>query len=504
MRLWDSCFAEELTDEALEYTQTVEIDQRLARSDIFGSIAHTLMLCRQGIVQCGDGRLIVGCLLGLLGQAIEGKLQLRKDCEDIHLNVETMLIEEVGPEVGGRLHTARSRNDQVVTDTRMLLRESILRISLEVLALIALLAERARGETQTLLLGRTHSQPAQPISYAYWLSGHASVFLRDAARLLRSYEVVNLNPLGSCALAGSSFPIDRHLTTRLLAFDGLVLHGLDATSSRDFVLEVLSVLAIFMSHVSRLSEEIVVWSGFEHGFLKGDDGLATGSSIMPQKRNPVVAELARARAGDVYGALVHVLTIVKGVAMGYSCDLQEDKPPLWRALDVTASSAAILRSQISRLRLREHRVHQLCVESFASSTELANFLVTEHGLPFRQAYRVTGAVIRAMESEGKSFVDIADLALKLRAYDISIAADLLSEILDPLQAMRRQRSLGGTAPERVEEILAEIRAEHDRLHAIATARLSALEQRLERTQEAASRFASGEDFSSISLPTSAM
>lgn len=491
MKLWDGRFQQEPNQETLIYTQTTDIDQQMLASDLHGSIAHVLMLCRQGILSEEDGRAILCSLLRLLECAGRGELQLRMELEDVHLNIESLVIEELGP-LGGRMHTARSRNDQVVTDARLYVREALLQLVSEVLALVEVLADKARMETDHLLLGYTHSQAAQPISYGFWLSCYASIFLRDAGRLLRSVEAVNQNPLGACALAGTSFPIDRNLTTRLLGFDGLALHALDATSSRDFLLEPLAAMAIFMSNVSRISEEIVIWSSFENRVLQVEDSFATGSSIMPQKKNPVVAELGRARAGGVYGALMHLLTVVKSVPMGYCCDLQEDKPPVWRALDISTSSASILRSQMASVRFQGDRAAQACLESFSTITELANYLTREKGMPFRDAHRITGRLVLEMEKEGRTLVDSDSALDTLRQLGIDIDAATLRELVDPAQVMRRQRSAGGTAPERVMEILGEIVAEHGRLSGLCRSRAAVIQDSLARMLDIASRFAEGE------------
>jgi len=496
MKLWDGRFQQEPNQETLVYTQTTDIDQRMLTSDLHGSIAHVLMLCRQDILPQDDGRAILRSLLGLLERARRSELQLRMELEDVHLNIESLVIEELGP-LGGRMHTARSRNDQVVTDARLYVREELLRLVSEVLALVELLSDKARTATDQLLLGYTHSQAAQPISYGFWLSCHATIFLRDACRLLQSSETVNRNPLGACALAGTSFPIDRNLTTALLGFDSLTLHALDATSSRDFLLEPLAAMAIFMSNVSRISEEIVIWSSFENRVLQVEDSFATGSSIMPQKKNPVVAELGRARAGGVYGALMHLLTVVKSLPMGYCCDLQEDKPPVWRALEISISSASILRAQMASVRFKGDRAAQACLESFSTITELANYLTREKSMPFRDAHRITGRLVLEMERKGRTPADSDFVLGILGQLGVEMDAATLRELVDPAQAMRRQRSAGGTAPECVVEILGEIGAEHDRLLGLCRSRTTAIQQALARMLDITSRFVGGETLSDL-------
>jgi argininosuccinate lyase len=396
MRLWASRFAKELTRDALEYTHTVDIDERLLHPELWASLAHALMLSRQGIIGEQAGRTIAGSLATLWRESERGEIVLDKELEDVHLNVESTLIERVGPEIGGRLHTGRSRNDQVVTDARIYARNELLRLADELEQLARVAIARAREETTTVMLGYTHSQPAQPITFGFWLTYSASVAERDLRRLMATYALVNENPLGGGALAGTSFDLDRELTRELLGFDRVLTHALDATTGRDFILDVLSLLAIVMANHSRLCEELVQRSGLCDRTFSVDDSVATGSSIMPQKKNPVVAELGRARAQSVAGALTEVLGVLKAVPFGYSCDLQQDKPALWRALDVTLTTTPMLTEHLRSVSLDRDRALQQCWESFCTATELANWLVKEHGLPFRTAYSVVGETVKEL------------------------------------------------------------------------------------------------------------
>jgi argininosuccinate lyase len=493
MKLWGSRFEQDITAQTLDYTQTIDIDRHMIDSDLLGSLAHVLMLCRQGIVPAVDGRLIVRGLLKLLERAEQNALTLDVAREDVHLNIESMLIEELGLEVGGKLHTARSRNDQVVTDARLHVREQLLAIAAEVAGFADELLTQANAQRESVILGYTHSQAAQPVSYGFWLSGHASVLMRDLGRLLHAVETVNENPLGACAIAGTSFPIDRELTTRLLGFDRTLVHALDATSSRDFLEETAAALALVMAHLSRLAEEIVLWSSFEFRLVQVGDQFATGSSIMPQKKNPVVAEVARARAGTVLGCLVELLTVIKGVAMGYSSDLQQDKPPVWRALDTTHATVAILRAQMTTVQLNAARAEANCWESFSTATELANHLVSAQRRPFREAYQIVGDLVKRLSRQQKTLQDAECVRAILAERGIELAAAVLQEVVAPRKVLARQISAGSTGPTAVAATVKQLRDELSRLKERVSSKHEAMRNALERTRSIARRFAAGEE-----------
>lgn len=492
MKLWGSRFEQDINAETLDYTQTIDIDERMLVADLWGGLAHVLMTSRQRVIPEDEGRRIAGGLLGLLDRASEGRYALDKAKEDVHLNVESTLIEELGMEVGGKLHTARSRNDQVVTDSRLYVRGQLLEVADEAARLAGVLLDKADAAADAIILGYTHSQAAQPVSFGFWLSGHASALTRDVRRLLHAFETANENPLGACALAGTSFPIDRALTTRLLGFDRTLLHALDATSARDFLAEAAAALAILATNLSRMAEEIVVWSSFEYRLVEVADQFATGSSIMPQKKNPVVAELARARAGTVVGSLVELLMVVKGVTLGYSCDLQQDKPPVWRALDTTRATVSILRAQAETLRLNAGRAEASCWESFATATELANYLVREAGKPFRQAYAITGELVKELGRRGKTLADLAAASAWLGEAGVPMTEERLAEIVDPRRVLARQNSEGGTAPEAVRATVKAVRADLAELSRSVESRAESIRRAFEFTKEAAARFAGGE------------
>jgi argininosuccinate lyase len=496
-RLWASRFSEDLTEEALEYTQTVAVDERLLEPELWASLAHLLMLCGQGIVDAADGRAIARCLLTMTEEAQRGELRLARELEDVHLNLEALLIERTGLEVGGRLHTARSRNDQVVTDARIHVRDALLELSAAIERLGRVALERAEQETASVMLGYTHSQAAQPITFGFWLTCSASVAARDLRRVMATYAAVDECPLGAGALAGTSFDTDRALTCRLLGFERVMTHALDATTSRDFVLETLATLALVMSNHSRLCEELVTRTGLCDRTLSLDDAVATGSSIMPQKKNPVIAELGRARAGAVAAALAEVLAVVKAVPFGYSCDLQEDKPALWRALDATLATTTMLTGHLACVQLDRERALQQCWESFCTATELANSLVTRDGLPFRRAYQIVGETVQDLIRDGRGLRDTSHVATLLAAHGVERTGEEIFSIVDPEAVVRRQRSAGSTGPVAVRELIEDLRGDFDACAYWRLAKAHALQHARSTTLSIAESFASGTDLDAL-------
>ncbi len=480
-KLWAGRFTEDIAAEVLDYTLTVDVDRRLIPYDIWQSVAHNLMLARAGVVENRHARAVLEALLQLAQDDSGGRLELRPELEDVHLNLETMVIERAGADAGGRMHTARSRNDQVVTDTRMYVRQAVLDLIGELAAFVAELCAAAAGELDFVIPGYTHSQAAQPISVAFWRLGHAHALARDMGRLRDAFGRLNESPLGSCALAGTSFAIDREFTSALLGFDRPMGNALDATSARDFLQEVAAALAIAATHLSRLAEEIVVWSGHECALVAVADSFATGSSIMPQKKNPVVAELARARAGRAYGTLIQLLVIAKGVGLGYSCDLQEDKPLLWDAIDTVGSSVVLMRQQMANLEIDHVRGTAICYENFSTATELANYLVEAHGMPFRSAHRITGEIVGELTARHVTLRETAVLAGLLLGRGIVVDGDVLAEVVAPAQAIRRNASAGGTGPAAVGAAIGTLREELGSFGAWRLARQKALSDAKEQT-----------------------
>ncbi len=491
MALWGSRFSDAMAADALDYTGSVETDLRMLRHDLWGSIVHVLMLCSCKILDDNCGRTIIAELLNMIGEAERGQMKLDPALEDVHINIEQRLIERLTLEVGGRLHTARSRNDQVVTDSRLYVREALLDIGGGLIALISSLLDCAYEQAGSLTLGYTHSQVAQPITFGFWLSAHASALLRDLRRIEQTLETVNRCPLGSCALAGTSFAINRQLTSDLLGFDGVLRHALDATSSRDYMIETASTCAILMAELSRLAEELVIWSSFEVSTLRIADAYATGSSIMPQKRNAVVAELARAKAATAFGALMEILGVTKSVAMGYSSDLQQDKPPVWRTLDLTIATIKVFVGQIRTLHVETERAEDNCWRSFATATELANHFVRNYGKPFREAYQIVGRLIQHLEANTLTLQD-ADVVLKwLEANGVRLSREEYVSCVDPRTVVGRQTSSGGTAPDEVRAMIGDLR---DQLQSL-DGQLAVIRKKVgvafTRTHELASAFTQG-------------
>lgn len=453
MKLWGGRFKSDMSDEVGSFSESTDIDSRMVLQDIWGSQAHAIMLARQKIISEEDLRQILAWLGEAKSDFLNGKFKLKPELEDVHMNVEMYVIEGAGQEYGGKLHTARSRNDQVLTDSKLYIREQLIESQALTGRLSRVLLELAQKHLFTVMPGYTHIQHAQPITLAFWASAYVSGFLRDLDRLDFAYKNVNSNPLGACALAGSSFEIDRNFTAQLLGFDSVHEHALDVISSRDFMVETLSGLAIIMSELSKISTEIVYWSSFEFGMLELDDSYSSGSSIMPQKKNPCVSELVRGRTSSVYSALMRLLTTLKGLPMGYNRDLQEDKPPLWEAFDVVQASLSITAGAIESAKFNSERMLELVNANFSTATELANFLVRRKEMPFRESHRIVGEVISELIKSNKNFSDVNETKELLKKRNVDLTLDEISSILDPKQAVLNNKSLGGTSPEEVRRML---------------------------------------------------
>jgi argininosuccinate lyase len=455
-----------LAAEVGRFTTSLEIDKEMILEDIWGSEAHVIMLTEQNIIEKADAGRILKALEKAKNDFIKGRFKLKPGLEDVHMNIEDYVITDAGEELGGKMHTARSRNDQVLTDTRLHLREKILEIEESIVKLQKTFLELARKSTEKVMPGYTHTQQAQPISLGFWATAYVSMLTRDLRRLENAYADVNKNPLGACALAGTSFPIDRDLTTRLLGFDGIEEHSLDAVSSRDFIAETLSALSILMSNLSRLGEELVLFSTREFGIIELSDEFTTGSSIMPQKKNPDVAELVRGMTGSVYGSLTQILVTLKALPLGYSRDLQMDRVLLWNSLEKVNSSLLILEGAIRKAEFNEKRMLELASGNFSTATELANFLVSERGIPFRGSHEIVGRVVKELIKGERDFRDIKDTGDMLKKHGIDIPMKELTDILDPVKALGRNRSPGGTSPGEVRRMIEkmgagiDIRAEH--------------------------------------------
>jgi argininosuccinate lyase len=435
---------------------SIGFDRRLYAQDIAASKAHCQMLVRQNIIPAADGEAILAGLDHVLGEIEAGGFAFKTEHEDIHMNVEARLAELIGP-AAGRLHTARSRNDQVATDFRLWLRDAIDGLDGDLRALQAALIAQAERHVDTVLPGLTHLQPAQPVSFAHHLLAYVEMLGRDRGRLADGRRRLNESPLGAAALAGTPYPIDRDLTARLLGFDRPAANSLDAVSDRDFALEFLAAAAILAVHLSRFAEELVYWVSSEIRFVALSDAFTTGSSIMPQKRNPDAAELVRAKAGRVIGALGGLLIVLKGLPLTYSKDMQEDKEPVFECVDTLALCLAATTGMVEEMTVDAARMRAAAAAGFATATDLADYLVIELGLPFRAAHHATGALVRRAEARGCALeaLPLADLqAVEPRLTD-AVYTHLSVEA-----SVKRRTSVGGTAPERVRAALAAARARY--------------------------------------------
>ena len=451
--LWGGRFAAGPSAIMQEINASVGFDQRLAAQDIDGSIAHARMLAAQGIIGDDDAQSIVDGLTTIAQDIAAGRFRFKVELEDIHMNVEAALAEAIGP-AAGRLHTARSRNDQVATDFRLWVRDALDRADDGFKALQAALIDQAERHADTVLPGFTHLQSAQPVTFGHHLLAYVEMIGRDRGRAADCRRRMNECPLGSAALAGTSFPIDRWQTAQSLGFDRPTANSLDAVSDRDFALEYLSVAAIAAVHLSRLAEELVIWASEPFGFVKLSDAFTTGSSIMPQKRNPDAAELARAKTGRIVGHLLGLLTVIKGLPLAYAKDLQEDKEPVFDTDHALGLTVAAMAGMVADLKADTAAMRRAAEVGFPTATDLADWLVRALGLPFRQAHHVTGALVRAAEDAG---CGLAELPLaRMQAVEPGITAEIYS-VLTVDASVASRTSLGGTAPVRVREAIAEAR-----------------------------------------------
>ena len=451
-KAWSGRFAEPADKLMQRYTASVTFDRRLAEFDIQGSLAHARMLARCGIIDALDLAAIEGGMEEILAEIRADRFEWSVAREDVHLNIEHRLTELVG-DAGKRLHTARSRNDQIATDIRLWLRAAIDDLAGRLVAVRLRLLDLAAPNAATVMPGFTHLQVAQPVTFGHHLLAYFEMFSRDAGRLADCRKRVNRLPLGAAALAGTSFPIDRESVAAELGFDGVCENSLDAVSDRDFAIEFLAAGAICMAHVSRLAEELVLWMNPRFGFVDIADRFCTGSSIMPQKKNPDVPELMRGKAGRVYGSLVALLTLVKAQPLAYNKDNQEDKEPLFDAADTLADTLAILAELLGGITARPERMRAALAEGYATATDLADYLVRK-GVPFRDAHEIVARAVREAETAG---LDLAQLTLeRLQSFSPLIAADVFA-VLTVEGSVASRSHVGGTAPEAVRAAIARAR-----------------------------------------------
>jgi argininosuccinate lyase len=445
-----------LDDEALAFSSSLDVDRRLYREDIDGSIAHVTMLAQEKIIPGAAARKIRTALLQIRREIEGGRLQFpgsggtrgRMAADDIHMAIEARLVEKVG-EIGKMLHTARSRNDQVALDERLYLRREMARIQLLLRSLQKVLVRSAHAHRKIIMPGYTHLQRAQPILLAHHLLAYVEMFERDRGRFADGARRGARSPLGAAALAGTPFPIKRSTPARLLKLDGVVENSIDAVSDRDALLECVSACALTMMHLSRMAEELVLWTSQEWHFAAIGEAFTTGSSIMPQKQNPDMAELVRGKTGRVYGDLVALLTVMKGLPLAYNRDMQEDKEPLFDAVDTTAASLSIMARMMKTVRFAPSRFDDELRSDFLLATELADYLVRK-GVAFRTAYTAAGAAVRECAERGCA---LADLPLRrYRALSRAFDADVYA-VLDPRASVRRKKSAGSTSPAEVSRAL---------------------------------------------------
>ena len=453
-KLWNGRFSEKTDRMVEDFTSSIDIDKRLYSYDIEGSIAHCRMLAKASIISDTDAlELIEG--LGLIKREIErGEFQFDKSLEDIHMHIETRLIEKVG-KVAQKLHTARSRNDQVVLDVRMYLRDETLNTVKHLVMLAKVMVNLAKTYIDVVLPGYTHLQRAQPVLLSHHFMAYYEMFSRDIDRFNDGLRRINVLPLGSAAMAGTTYPIDREYTAQLLDFPKVSANSIDAVSDRDFIMEFLSAASICMVHLSRMSEELILWSSSEFGFIELPDSFATGSSIMPQKKNPDVPELVRGKTGRVFGDLISLLTLMKSLPLSYNRDMQEDKTALFQTVDILKKCIEIYIKMLPKLKINREVMGRATSKGFLNATDMADYLVVR-GMPFRQAHGCVGEAVAYALSQKK---ELHELTLKeLKSFSSHIKKDIF-KILTTDQMINRRKSFGGTALECVKAAIKEAERE---------------------------------------------
>jgi argininosuccinate lyase len=447
-KMWGGRFAMSPADLMVEINASIGFDKAMAPQDIAGSKAHAEMLARQGIITKADAREILKGLEQVRAEIERGDFAFSQALEDIHMNVESRLAELIGP-AAGRLHTARSRNDQVALDFRLYVRDSLDAFDSVLAGLQQVLATKAETHADVVMPGFTHLQPAQPVTFGHHLLAYVEMLGRDRGRFADARKRLNESPLGSAALAGTSFPIDREYTAEALGFDRPTANSLDGVSDRDFALETLAAAAISAMHLSRLAEEIVIWMTPQFGFVRLSDKWTTGSSIMPQKRNPDAAELCRAKIGRIAGAFQSLIMVMKGLPLTYSKDMQEDKEVTFDALRAFAVAAAAMRGMIEDLEPVPETMRAAAGRGYSTATDLADWLVRALGLPFREAHHATGSIVKRAETKGAALEDLS--LAEMQAVEPRITKDVFS-VLSVDASVRSRTSYGGTAPQNVRKM----------------------------------------------------
>ena len=452
-KMWAGRFAKALDSQADDFNSSIRFDSRMYKQDIKGSMAHAAMLSARGIISTDDADAIIAGLETILADITAGTLPIDDAAEDIHMFVEAELTKRIG-DAGKRLHTARSRNDQVALDTRLYLRDEINEIVSLTLSLIEVLTNRAEEYKSAIMPGYTHLQRAQPITFGHHLMAYAMMLQRDIGRFEDTAKRMDVSPIGCCALAGTTYPTDRAYEAELLGFSAVAENSLDGVSDRDFCVEFLSVCSILMMHLSRLSEEIILWSSWEFSFIELDDSYTTGSSIMPQKKNPDMAELCRGKTGRVYGNLMALLTALKGLPLAYNKDMQEDKEAVFDAVDTVKMCLSVMTPMLATMKARRDNMYKAAQKGFINATDLADYM-TKRGVPFRSAYKISGQLV-AYCIENNTVLEALSLE-KFREYSDVFEADVYDDI--SLETCVGKRiSFGGTSVSSVEAQIASVRA----------------------------------------------
>ena len=452
-KMWAGRFAKALDSQADDFNSSIRFDSRMYKQDIKGSMAHAAMLSARGIISTDDADAIIAGLETILADITAGTLPIDDAAEDIHMFVEAELTKRIG-DAGKRLHTARSRNDQVALDTRLYLRDEINEIVSLTLSLIEVLTDRAEEYKSAIMPGYTHLQRAQPITFGHHLMAYAMMLQRDVGRFEDTAKRMDVSPIGCCALAGTTYPTDRAYEAELLGFSAVAENSLDGVSDRDFCVEFLSACSILMMHLSRLSEEIILWSSWEFSFIELDDSYTTGSSIMPQKKNPDMAELCRGKTGRVYGDLMALLTALKGLPLAYNKDMQEDKEAVFDAVDTVKMCLSVMAPMLATMKAKRDNMYKAAQKGFINATDLADYM-TKKGVPFRSAYKISGQLV-AYCIENNTVLEALSLE-KFKEYSDVFEADVYDDI--SLETCVGKRiSFGGTSVSSVEAQIASVRA----------------------------------------------
>mgnify|MGYP002533117778 FL=1 len=445
MKLWSGRFTKDVDSQTNDFNSSIRFDKRLYKEDITGSIAHATMLGQCGIIPKEESELICRELKQILSDIENGTVELSVDAEDIHMNIETILTQRIG-DAGKRLHTARSRNDQVAVDIRLYMRQATDEILHLTAALIQAIVDKAEQCKDFVMPAYTHLQRAQPVTFAHYILAYAQMLKRDCGRLSDCKKRLNECPLGAGALATTTYPIDRQLTADLLGFDRPCENSIDAVSDRDFLIEFASCASILMMHLSRFSEEMILWCSSEFGFIGLDDAFSTGSSIMPQKKNPDISELVRGKTGRVYGTLITLLTLMKGLPLAYNKDMQEDKECIFDTVDTLSACLRIFVPMFQSITVRKQALRNAASKGFINATDCADYL-TKKGIPFRDAYRVIGGIVRYCEEQNKT---LETLSLEEYRQHSDLFEQDIYESVNLENCVKGRRAIGGPAPEAVE------------------------------------------------------